>query len=128
MSGWHHPAHFTPSARAYIRRARAAEVAVFIELVLPHVEAAARICGYAIARHGSHERDLDLVAVPWVADAVKPADLVIAVAAAIRQRTGWGIPISDGEPKPHGRIAITIGASGSFHVDLSVMPLVESQA
>lgn len=37
---------------------------------------AARACGYALAIHGTMQRDLDLVAVPWVDEAL-PAWLVI---------------------------------------------------
>jgi hypothetical protein len=107
--------------------------------ILPHLTALARTHGYALGLHGSMNRDLDLIAVPWVDDA-QPADVLVeAIRAAVD-----GYMIADGtaagrwDPeksafvpavvrtpshKPHGRLAWSIHFSGSaFYIDLSVMP------
>lgn len=70
--------------------------------------------GYAIAIHGSTTRDLDLIAVPWIATPRLPA----ALACQIAFNTGWLIQKSDGtragigervEPaiREHGRMVWT---------------------
>lgn len=43
--------------------------------LMPDIVQAGRDCGYAIAPHGSLARDFDLIAVPWIDEAVSPQDL-----------------------------------------------------
>lgn len=111
----------------------------YLNTVLRPVQEAARECGYAVALHGSMERDFDLIAVPWVDDAKPAAELVEAVRAAVN-----GTIIEDGTPagrydkeqgkfvpavvrnpafKPHGRLAWSIQLGGGAYVDLSVTQL-----
>ena len=87
----------------------------------------ARAHGYALAIHGSLQRDLDLVAIPWTEEAGDPDELV----EALRQRGqhwmfegpgGERPPIYDATPKPHGRMAYTLPIMGDRFVDVSVMP------
>lgn len=94
--------------------------------------------GYALAVHGSMQRDFDLLAVPWIEDAADAETLV----EAIREICG-GFIIDDGtegarwdaeqgkfvaaeirnpEAKPHGRLAWNIHLGGQPMIDLSVMP------
>lgn len=110
----------------------------YLNTVLPAVQKAARECGYAVGLHGSMERDLDLIAVPWTPDAKGAAELVEAVRCAVS-----GFIIETGTPgakydaaadkfvpavvvnpaaKPHGRLAWSIQLGGAAYVDLSVMP------
>ena len=78
----------------------------------------ARDHGYALAIHGSMQRDLDLIAVPWTANAVDREVLIEALVS----RHGL-IRITAKEPiKPHGRRAYSLSAGQDFYVDLSVMP------
>lgn len=101
---------------------------------LPTLQMVARSHGYALGVHGSGERDLDLIAAPWVADASAPDVLVEALRAAI---DGFIIHDQDAEagdytrrnphPKPHGRLAWAIhlhDPGGRLYIDLSVMPLM----
>lgn len=78
----------------------------------------ARQHGYALAVHGSACRDLDLVAIPWVADPNKPHDL----AEAIRAACGAVFPHGDPVAKPHGRLCWSIVIGGGAFFDFSVMP------
>jgi len=75
------------------------------------------------------ERDLDLLAAPWVDTAGSPEDLVQAVADAV-----GGYVIGDlqshgtvEEPtlQPHGRKSWNICWGGKVFIDLSVMPVLE---
>lgn len=85
---------------------------------------AAKPLGYAIGLHGSMQRDLDLIAVPWVNNA---AD-AYALARAIEHATGGYIPDTDGAGnalpvhRPHGRLGWVIHLGKGLYIDLSVMP------
>lgn len=73
--------------------------------------------GYALAVHGSLERDVDLIAVPWVDWAVSPLELAEHIAAAL------GGSVLAPENKPLGRWACNIQADGWFKlIDLSITP------
>lgn len=74
--------------------------------------------GYAVAVHGSMNRDLDLIAIPWVDNAASAEELV----EAIRERV-YGKIIGGPTKKPHGRLAWTIEFDVAHgHIDLSIMP------
>jgi len=76
--------------------------------------------GYAIAAHGSMERDVDLVAVPWVEDAIGNHALMEHIAKGMN---GKVLAI---EKKPLGRYACTIQIDGWYKdIDLSVCPRIE---
>lgn len=87
------------------------------ELVIEPIRAAARRCGYAIAVHGSLQRDIDLVAVPWTQDATT-ADAL----EAVREVNGGVAVPDDATAKPHGRLAWRIFLGGGPYIDLSVTP------
>lgn len=93
------------------------------EPALPDIEqirALARQVGYAIAVHGTLECDLDLIAAPWVEDAVTPEQLLNHIADGIGGR------IVDAGPKPLGRWAANIQLDGWFKIiDISVCPIVK---
>lgn len=95
--------------------------------VLYVIKKVARSYGYAVAWHGSLARDLDLIAVPWTAEAAPVETMVAAVKAAI------GGEYTPGQDNPsrraHGRLAYALNLfpTGQY-VDLSVMPPVASIA
>lgn len=105
---------------------------------LPALMKIAQRCGYALALHGSVTRDLDLLAAPWVPNALSPETLVMALQEAMTgtkyTRKHWR---ESNGAKPHGRKAYIIwiarladdfeGKSlghkqGAAMIDLSVMP------
>lgn len=85
----------------------------------------ARDVGYAIGEHGSKERDLDLIAVPWTAGAVDSLSLVCHIALGLKSVNGKKAMVIDGgETRPHGRIGYNIQMDGYYKIiDISVMPL-----
>jgi hypothetical protein len=105
--------------------------------VIPHLTAVARIYGYALGLHGSMQRDLDLIAVPWTDEAAPTEVLVEALRDAVDgfirndpQHDGNKYNLDTRNPgdKPHGRKAYSIYFSGRrFYIDLSVMPRVEAK-
>lgn len=89
--------------------------------LLPVVRAVARTHGYAIGLHGSGVRDLDLIAVPWVAGASVAHVLVEAIRAAINGHIQEGYPLTKGR----GRLVWSIrpldnNPDASLYIDLSV--------
>lgn len=77
-------------------------------------------CGYALTLHGSMNRDLDLVAVPWTDDADSEQELI----KQLCKRHGLIEGNSANMEKPHGRRAHVLMMSGQPYIDLSVMPRV----
>ncbi|MBI1682373.1 hypothetical protein [Caulobacter hibisci] len=117
------PAELRPAIRA------------FCERLIPPIQAAARAVGYAVAVHGSMERDLDLLAFPWTADAADELAAVEAIRLAVAEASG-GRCLRNQEvgEKPHGRRSYTlllfsdqcIESAAGCHpfIDLSVAPRV----
>ncbi|USN15182.1 hypothetical protein KIKIMORA_00350 [Brevundimonas phage vB_BpoS-Kikimora] len=89
------------------------------------IRALAREVGYAVGVHGTLERDLDLIAVPWVADAVSPFELAQHIAYGL----GGAVLDYKTQDKPCGRWSCNINADGWFKlIDLSVMPPIHEVA
>jgi hypothetical protein len=78
----------------------------------------ARELGYALTIHGSMVRDLDVVAIPWVKNAVSAQALV----KAFVENHGLIIIKPSEKNKPHGRMAFALAMGGDYVLDLSVMP------
>lgn len=91
----------------------------------------ARELGYAIGVHGSLQRDIDLIAIPWTSEAVPGRVLAESLFAVVERVNGyaawsWSMLGSeftlDGCPgmKPHGRLGWVINLGGGPYIDLSV--------
>jgi hypothetical protein len=130
MGEWHHPAHYTETAKAFAIETRRIEIKHTLDHTLVAIREAARALGYAVAVHGSLARDLDLIAIPWTDEAADADTVVIAIAAAVKQCTGWGMldKRERWSAKPHGRVATTIIATAEVHIDLSIMPRASAAA
>lgn len=90
----------------------------------------ARQHGYALAVHGSLERDIDLIAVPWTEGATKPDSLALALFHVCEAvfTAQWPAPESPPAPgsllnpvvKPYGRLGWVVHLPGTY-IDLSVV-------
>lgn len=108
-------------------------VCIYAQL-LPRVREAAKNLGYAIAIHGSMQRDLDLLAIPWIEDAAEAEALVAEVAKAVdgfvigNEDRNFDRGVVDCNPtkQPHGRKSWNICWGGRPFIDLSVMPRVSA--
>lgn len=110
----------------------------YARALLPALREAAEQMGYALTVHGSMERDIDVVAVPWAdhaIDAEHVADRFFSICRAVCGPVQWNGGWEDGcgrEPpsgagpnptrKPHGRLAWSIMFGGGPYLDLSVTP------
>lgn len=95
--------------------------------ILPEIRATAKKLGYAVGLHGSMRNDLDLIAVPWIAEAAPAEELVASIAEAVRGYVIGDVAVRGSleEPTigPHGRRSWNICWGGRAFADLSVMPL-----
>ena len=121
----------------HIRRARH-----LLAVLLPALSEVARRNGYALAVHGSLERDIDLIACPWAEGTLAAeslaADLHAACRAIMGHATGpcgwtetetWEPPpgsLPNPARKPHGRLGWIIHLGGGPYLDISVMPRVKA--
>lgn len=94
---------------------------VYAAALYPDLAALFRRHGYALAVHGSLQRDFDLIAVPWVAGPVSSPkavfDEILSAFAPVRLLSELGTV------KPHGRIAWTVSIGhGQCACDISFLP------
>lgn len=81
-----------------------ANAAAYVGLY-PFLRDVAKLNGYALGVHGSLANDFDLIAVPWVENAVSADKLITELAEVV----GGEIPeIQQPGIKPHGRLAWTV--------------------
>jgi hypothetical protein len=84
----------------------------------PELATIAREHGYALAVHGSLQRDMDLICIPWVEQPSEPKDVVAAITSKFSIRT-----IGEPNTTHHGRERWTVSiAFGECFIDLSFMP------
>lgn len=84
----------------------------------------AKVFGYALAVHGSLERDIDLIAVPWTDEARAPERLARGLRQVLSQiyPIGLEVPPNDANPKPHGRVCWSWWIRPWTYIDLAVFP------
>lgn len=98
----------------------------YCDILLPALREVARQCGYAIAIHGSLERDIDLVAIPWRELEMTPERLIERLYGVVQAVLG-PVTLDDAVEKPHGRKALTMRFCGHHYIDLSVMPPIRNK-
>lgn len=92
--------------------------------LIPLAQERARKLGYAIAVHGSMNRDLDLIAVPWTEDAKDPTVVHRLFVKLFCPSSAKTTEQPQYQPvlKPHGRIAWIIPLVYGGSINLSVVP------
>ena len=86
----------------------------------PAMAEVARECGYALAVHGSLQRDFDVVAIAWTNVVQTPFDLITALTAKFDLKLIGGPTV-----KNHGRVAWTLACGfGECSLDLSFTPVI----
>lgn len=102
-----------------------------LDLILPPMRRVAKDIGYAITVHGSLNRDIDLVAIPWREHGVADRDrLVQALVGAVAAVTGRCNHRDEWTAKPHGRFTKTLlvwCGQNTADIDFSVMPALATE-
>ena len=82
-------------------------------------------CGYNLLLHGSLNNDMDLVAIPWVEEAIGHEALLERFGTVLGMDYDKLDREATKEQKPHGRIAYNFSMGGQAWMDISVMPLLK---
>lgn len=90
--------------------------------IYPILATRAKSLGYALALHGSLQRDLDIIAVPWTDEATDPLHLVAELCAEFDVAPNH--PLDKPEMRPHGRLGWSVPLWWGAYLDISVMPRV----
>lgn len=122
----------------HIRRSRK-----LAHILLPALREVARRHGYALAIHGSLERDIDLIAVPWREGAIDSStviraifDVCVAIFGHATGPCGWTETEGFDPPVgslpnpnrlPHGRLGWSILFGTGPYLDISIMPRVVAE-
>ena len=93
------------------------ELRQFYEGLLSKMRPVARAHGYALAVHGSMERDFDVVAIPWTEDYSSMWVLIEALVELVCAFKFTPAPIK----KPQGRTAFLVPLGIAAVLDLSVI-------
>lgn len=97
--------------------------AAFYATIWDDLRQAAMDCGWALALHGSLNSDMDIMAMPWVEDAVTADEMIDKLAACFGFSEYWikhQLSV-DRTSKPNGRVVYTIPIHGDFYLDINVI-------
>lgn len=86
---------------------------------------AAMDCGWALGLHGSLNSDMDIMAMPWVEDAVQADEMISHMIDVCFGGSAWAQPPhfkkSAAGEKPNNRIVYTIPIFADFYLDINVI-------
>ncbi|GAG86513.1 unnamed protein product, partial [marine sediment metagenome] len=72
---------------------------------------------YALAIHGSLQRDFDVIAIPWGEKPTPPEEMVKIILSLFAFKV-----LGEPETRLHNRLVYTLGMMGELALDLSFMP------
>jgi hypothetical protein len=99
-----------------------------LDLIIEPMRVVAAKQRWTIAVHGSLNRDIDLIAVPWEEGAMERDNFVTLLCGVVSGVTGSCLQYNEWQSKPHGRMAKTLlvyCGENHMQIDLSVMPISE---
>lgn len=90
----------------------------------PQLTEIARSHGYAMAVHGSMQRDMDVICIPWTPTPSEPQAVVDDIVKKFAIKQLKNNRVEAWEEKHHGRMVTTLSIGfGECFVDLSFMPI-----
>ena len=96
--------------------------AAFYAALLPELKEVAFKCGWAIAIHGSLNKDADIMAMPWTENAVQHQELIRRISDECFQDNPFKdthcIPYKN---KPNKRIVYTISIWSGYYLDINII-------
>ena len=78
-------------------------------------------CGWAVALHGSLASDMDIMAMPWVDDAVSFKEMVDRVSKLFKDNELSSQYVITYNEKPYNRVVATIPIFADFYLDISTI-------
>lgn len=78
-------------------------------------------CGWAVSLHGSLASDMDIMAMPWVENAVSFKEMIDRVSKLFKDNDMSSQYVITYNEKPHNRVVATIPIWSDFYLDISTV-------
>ncbi len=78
-------------------------------------------CGWAVSLHGSLASDMDIMAMPWVENAVSFKEMIDKVSKLFKDNDMSSQYVITYNEKPHNRVVATIPIWSDFYLDISTI-------
>lgn len=99
--------------------------AVFYAAMWEDLRKAALDVGWALGLHGSLASDMDIMAMPWVKDAVPALRMVLALKACFHA-DGRGIDLTE-TPMHNNRMVYTLSIWSDFYLDINIIKCINNE-
>lgn len=101
--------------------------AAFYAAIWPDIMKVAHDCGWALGLHGSLASDMDIMAMPWTADAESVESMILAISECFAGNPRQDYHAIPFRGKPHGRVVYTIGIWADWYLDINVIEVQTGQ-
>ena len=78
-------------------------------------------CGWAVSLHGSLASDMDIMAMPWVDNAVSFKEMIDIVSKLFKDNDISSQYVITYNEKPHNRVVATVPIFADFYLDISTI-------
>ena len=78
-------------------------------------------CGWAVSLHGSLTSDMDIMAIPWVENAVTFKEMIDRLSKLFKDNDMSSQYVISYNEKPHNRVVATIPIWSDFYLDISTI-------
>lgn len=78
-------------------------------------------CGWAVSLHGSLSSDMDIMAMPWVDNAVSFKEMIDRVSKLFKDNDISSQYVITYNEKPHNRVVATVPIFADFYLDISTI-------
>lgn len=78
-------------------------------------------CGWAVSLHGSLASDMDIMAMPWVENAVPFKEMVDRISKLFKGNDISSQYVITYNEKPHNRVVATVPIFADFYLDISTI-------
>ena len=78
-------------------------------------------CGWAVSLHGSLASDMDIMAMPWVDNAVSFKEMIDRVSKLFKDNDISSQYVITYNEKPHNRVVATVPIFADFYLDISTI-------
>jgi hypothetical protein len=78
-------------------------------------------CGWAVSLHGSLASDMDIMAMPWIENAVSFKEMIDRVSKLFKDNDMSSQYVISYNEKPHNRVVATIPIFADFYLDISTI-------
>lgn len=95
--------------------------AVFYACMWEDLKNAALNCGWALGLHGSLNSDMDIIAMPWVEEAIKPQEMIKELCKCFTDNEELYKDLIITLDKPNNRVVYTLSIWADFYLDINII-------